>query len=96
MERAVDAPFLEITARGYDFAVQGVVVVPFDAADKRILPCANECLEPFLAYGEIQLQRQIAAAGSPDPVVGGATFGGRARVFLLDDRQRTSGGLFKG
>ena len=96
MEGTFDATVLEIAARRDDFAVQSVVVVSFDAADKRVLPCTNKCFEPFFTHGEIQFQRQIAAARSSDPVVGGATLGGRARVFILHDRQRTSGRLFEG
>ena len=80
MERAVDAPVLEIAARGNDLAVECIVVVSLHPTRVRRLAGSDQRFESLLADRDVQLEGEVTAARRPALVVRGATMGGGAGI----------------
>ncbi|MCH7474094.1 MAG: hypothetical protein IIA27_05425 [Gemmatimonadetes bacterium] len=96
MKGTVHASVLQVPTSRDDLAIERVVVLAVHAADVGILSGPNECLQPPLAFGEIQFQGEIAATRGAAFVVCRSALRRGAGVLGLYHRERVRCRLFEG
>jgi hypothetical protein len=90
VKRAIPSAGLEIPAGGDDFRLQGVITLPGHLTKIGGATGSNEGLQLHVAPLAHDLDLEIAAAGSPYPVVRGAARRRGARIISLQYRKASS------